>query len=112
MKLFPTRQRALFPMGQLISYAEMLTSATTICSTLRDIPCIGDGDTGYGNSVNVKRTVKGYAQVRRREQCDPSVRTFLCFLRSGLKVTSDTLSCSQWYARVVYSICGKVLYER
>lgn len=48
---------------QLISYAEMLASATNICSTLREIPCIGDGDTGYGNSVNVKRTVKGYAQV-------------------------------------------------
>lgn len=50
-------------MVQLISYAEMLASATNICSTLREIPCIGDGDTGYGNSVNVKRTVKGYAQV-------------------------------------------------
>ena len=48
---------------QLLSYAEMLASATNICSTLRDIPCIGDGDTGYGNAVNVKRTVKGYAQV-------------------------------------------------
>ncbi|CAM9738363.1 unnamed protein product, partial [Ectocarpus sp. 13 AM-2016] len=51
------------PDTQLLSYAEMLASATNICSTLRDIPCIGDGDTGYGNSVNVKRTVKGYAQV-------------------------------------------------
>ncbi|CBJ25471.1 carboxyvinyl-carboxyphosphonate phosphorylmutase [Ectocarpus siliculosus] len=51
------------PDTQLLSYAEMLASATNICATLRDIPCIGDGDTGYGNSVNVKRTVKGYAQV-------------------------------------------------
>ena len=25
------------------------------------MPIIGDGDTGYGNAVNVKRTVKGYA---------------------------------------------------
>lgn len=50
---------------QLLSYAEMLSAATNICSTLKDIPCIGDGDTGYGNAVNVKRTVKGYAQVRR-----------------------------------------------
>ena len=48
---------------QLLSYAEMLASATNICSTLKDIPCIGDGDTGYGNALNVKRTVKGYAQV-------------------------------------------------
>lgn len=50
---------------QLLSYAEMLASATNICSTLNDIPCIGDGDTGYGNAVNVKRTVKGYAQVQQ-----------------------------------------------
>lgn len=24
------------------------------------IPIIGDGDNGYGNAMNVKRTVKGY----------------------------------------------------
>ncbi len=27
----------------------------------RAMPIIGDGDTGYGNALNVKRTVKGYA---------------------------------------------------
>ena len=27
----------------------------------QQIPVIGDGDTGYGNAVNAKRTVKGYA---------------------------------------------------
>mmetsp|Transcript_14761 Transcript_14761/g.18713 ORF Transcript_14761/g.18713 Transcript_14761/m.18713 type:complete len:244 (-) Transcript_14761:38-769(-) len=27
------------------------------------IPCIADGDTGYGNSMNAKRTVKGYARA-------------------------------------------------
>ena len=26
------------------------------------IPCIADGDTGYGNAINVKRTVFGYAR--------------------------------------------------
>ena len=25
------------------------------------LPIIGDGDTGYGNAINVKRTVRGYA---------------------------------------------------
>lgn len=25
------------------------------------IPIIGDGDTGYGNAMNIKRTVRGYA---------------------------------------------------
>jgi 2-methylisocitrate lyase-like PEP mutase family enzyme len=41
----------------------MQDSARQIAEALRSIPCIGDGDTGYGNAVNVKRTVKGYAQV-------------------------------------------------
>lgn len=27
------------------------------------IPVIGDGDNGYGNAMNVKRTVKGYIKA-------------------------------------------------
>ncbi|GAB4363166.1 MAG: isocitrate lyase/PEP mutase family protein [Kiloniellaceae bacterium] len=46
----------------LISYAEMLDTGRSICAAAA-IPVIGDGDTGYGNAVNVKRTVKGYAQA-------------------------------------------------
>ena len=46
----------------LISYAEMLDQGRNICAATR-IPVIGDGDTGYGNAVNVKRTVAGYAQA-------------------------------------------------
>uniref|UniRef100_A0A0G4I971 Carboxyvinyl-carboxyphosphonate phosphorylmutase n=1 Tax=Chromera velia CCMP2878 TaxID=1169474 RepID=A0A0G4I971_9ALVE len=53
-----------FPDAQLVSFGEMLSSATTIVAALRKgTPCIADGDTGYGNAVNVKRTVRGYAQV-------------------------------------------------
>ncbi len=44
----------------LISYGEMVDQARNICAAT-SIPIIGDGDTGYGNAVNVKRTVKGYA---------------------------------------------------
>lgn len=46
----------------LISYAEMLDQGRNICAA-STIPVIGDGDTGYGNALNVKRTVRGYAQV-------------------------------------------------
>lgn len=46
----------------LISYAEMLDQGRNICSAV-DIPVLGDGDTGYGNAVNVKRTVHGYIQA-------------------------------------------------
>ncbi len=44
----------------LISYGEMLDQGRNICQAI-EIPVIGDGDTGYGNPVNVKRTVGGYA---------------------------------------------------
>jgi 2-methylisocitrate lyase-like PEP mutase family enzyme len=44
----------------LISYAEMLDQGRAICGAV-SIPVIGDADTGYGNAVNVKRTIKGYA---------------------------------------------------
>jgi 2-methylisocitrate lyase-like PEP mutase family enzyme len=46
----------------LISYAEMLEQGRNICAA-SPIPVIGDGDTGYGNALNVKRTVRGYAQM-------------------------------------------------
>jgi 2-methylisocitrate lyase-like PEP mutase family enzyme len=46
----------------LISYGEMLAHGKDICAAVR-IPVIGDGDTGYGNAVNAKRTVRGYAQA-------------------------------------------------
>ncbi|MBL4690427.1 MAG: isocitrate lyase/PEP mutase family protein [Rhodospirillales bacterium] len=46
----------------LISYAEMVDQGRNICAAV-DFPVIGDGDTGYGNAVNVGRTVRGYAQA-------------------------------------------------
>jgi len=46
----------------LISYGEMVDQGRNICSAV-SIPVIGDGDTGYGNALNVKRTVFGYAQA-------------------------------------------------
>ena len=42
----------------LISYGEMLDQGRNICARV-SMPIIGDGDTGYGNPVNVKRTVRG-----------------------------------------------------
>jgi 2-methylisocitrate lyase-like PEP mutase family enzyme len=46
----------------LISYAEMADQVSSICAAT-SIPVIGDGDTGYGNALNVERTVRGYAQA-------------------------------------------------
>jgi 2-methylisocitrate lyase-like PEP mutase family enzyme len=47
----------------LISFAEMLDTLRNCCSAARDVPLIGDGDTGYGNAVNVQRTVIEYARA-------------------------------------------------
>ncbi len=46
----------------LISYGEMLDQGRNICDAV-SIPVIGDADTGYGNPMNVKRTVTGYARA-------------------------------------------------
>ena len=46
----------------LISYAEMVDQGRNICSRV-NMPMFGDGDTGFGNALNVKRTVEGYAQA-------------------------------------------------
>ena len=52
--------RLALPDTGLISYGEMLDQGREICSAV-SIPVIGDADTGYGNALNVKRTVRGYA---------------------------------------------------
>jgi 2-methylisocitrate lyase-like PEP mutase family enzyme len=54
--------RLALPDTGLISYGEMLAQARDIVSAVK-IPVIGDGDTGYGNAINVKRTVHGYARA-------------------------------------------------
>ncbi len=46
----------------LISYGEMAAAGRDICAAV-GIPVLGDGDTGYGNALNVKRTVRGYARA-------------------------------------------------
>ncbi len=46
----------------LISYGEMLDQGRNICAAV-SFPVIGDADTGYGNAMNVKRTVSGYASA-------------------------------------------------
>lgn len=47
----------------LISFAEMLDSVRSCVSGAGTIPLIADGDTGYGNALNVQRTVREYARA-------------------------------------------------
>ena len=46
----------------LICFAEMVDQGRNICNAV-SIPVCGDGDTGYGNALNVKRTVHEYARA-------------------------------------------------
>lgn len=59
----------------LISFGEMLDQGRNICAAT-SIPVIGDGDTGYGNALNIARTVDlyaraGFAAVMIEDQVSP-----------------------------------------
>ncbi len=41
----------------LISFGEMVDQARQICAAVQ-IPVLGDGDTGFGNPMNIRRTVR------------------------------------------------------
>ena len=47
----------------LISFSEMLDSLRNCCSAVPAMPIIADGDTGYGNALNVQRTVFEFARA-------------------------------------------------
>ena len=55
--------RLALPDTGLISFSEMLDSLRNCCAAAPDYPIIGDGDTGYGNALNVQRTVVEYARA-------------------------------------------------
>jgi len=46
----------------LMSYGEVVDHVRNITDAI-NIPLIGDGDTGYGNAMNVRRTVTGFAKA-------------------------------------------------
>jgi len=51
-----------FPDYGLLTMSEMVTNAGKIAATV-DLPVIADADTGYGNELNVVRTVREYARA-------------------------------------------------
>mgnify|MGYP005712469895 FL=1 len=50
------------PDAGLMDFTQMSTHAGNLASCI-GIPLIADGDTGYGNAINVYRTVKTYAKL-------------------------------------------------
>ncbi|XP_031383895.1 uncharacterized protein LOC116197786 isoform X2 [Punica granatum] len=72
----------------LISYGEMVDQGQQITRAV-SIPVIGDADNGYGNAMNVKRTVRGYiragfAGIILEDQVSPKA----CGHTRGRKVVS------------------------
>ncbi|KAG8466547.1 hypothetical protein KFE25_007926 [Diacronema lutheri] len=46
----------------LLGLGEMVAAARTVCGAT-SLPIIADADTGYGNAINVKQTVRQYARA-------------------------------------------------
>jgi len=51
-----------FPDTGLLTYTEVLEQGRAVAAAV-DIPVFCDGDTGYGNAANCRRTVAGFAQA-------------------------------------------------
>lgn len=61
MSGFATAGSRGLPDTGLLSYKEMQENLASITAVV-DIPVIADADTGFGNAINVRRTVMGYVQ--------------------------------------------------
>eukprot|EP00966_Prymnesium_polylepis_P185723 4305069-Prymnesium_polylepis.1 len=77
------------PDAGLISYGEQLTVGRAVCEAAADLLVIGDGDTGFGSSGNVRRTIEGFARagfagISIEDQVYPK----RCFHAAGLAVVS------------------------
>jgi carboxyvinyl-carboxyphosphonate phosphorylmutase len=47
----------------LLTMSEMVSRAGALTSVVGDVPLIADADTGYGNPINVRRTIREYEQA-------------------------------------------------
>ena len=47
----------------LISFGEMLDTLRSVTAAAPNVALLADGDTGYGNALNVQRTVREYAKA-------------------------------------------------
>jgi 2-methylisocitrate lyase-like PEP mutase family enzyme len=55
--------RFALPDTGLVAFPEMLDQARNTCSAVPGFPVVADGDTGYGNAMNVRRTIVEYARA-------------------------------------------------
>src|SRR5690348_15942660 len=48
----------------LLIISEMVSRAATLAAVAGDVPLIADADKGYGNPINVRRTIREYERAR------------------------------------------------
>ena len=56
-------ERFALPDLGLITFSDMLDQLRNTCAAVPGFPVIADGDTGYGNALNVRRTIIEYARA-------------------------------------------------
>ena len=84
--------RLCLPDVGLISFGEMMDQGRQIIQAV-SIPIIADGDNGYGNAMNVKRTIRdairaGYAGIFLEDQVD-IIDKILIFITSSFVLTTN-----------------------
>ena len=84
----------------LVSSTEMISQAARICAAV-DVPVMADADTGYGNAINVIRTVRefesaGVAGIHLEDQDLPKK----CGHMEGLVLVSEREMCAKITAAV------------
>ena len=47
----------------LLTMSEMVARASALATVVGDVPLIADADTGYGNPINVRRTIREYERA-------------------------------------------------
>jgi len=55
--------RFALPDTGLITFTEVLDQVRSTCAAVPGFPIVADGDTGYGNAMNVRRTVRAFAEA-------------------------------------------------
>src|ERR1700730_2050733 len=51
------------PDSGLLMMSEMVSRASALAAVVGDLPLIADADTGYGNPINVRRTIREYERA-------------------------------------------------
>ncbi len=62
--------RFALPDTGLITFTDVLDQVRNTCAAVPGFPIVADGDNGYGNAMNVRRTVQRVRPRRRRGDPD------------------------------------------